>query len=669
MKKDDHFKNQFWVGPNYWPAHAGIRMWSDWRPDLILSELKDMCDLGFNVNRSFLFMPDFVPTAERVEPEMLARFTEFLSLNELAGIRTIPSFFVGHMSGEDWDVNWRQGRNIYTDPRLLPIQKMYIQQVVKSAAGSEAIAGWIATNEIFNYEPDGTPNEIAAWGAAIVNYVKEIDSTHPVSLGEGARGPETNRRLANFQTRKYVPFIDFIGLHYYPRPGNHWHQSFTTAYRINISQFWNKPVIVEEFGHSTTMGSEKNQAEYYRTVLYSALINGAVGTMNWCYSDFDLHSERPYVHHPFELRFGIRKTNGSLRSAGKVMSEFAGLAKELSDDNWVRQSESEIGVIIPSNYYYEYPHDYDTKFPHWYPLYLEVFSQLKRCNLHPRSLLEPAIELEKDGRLSHELVLDPSKNPVLILPRMKRITAVFWERLQQYVYEGGTLYASFAQDHWIPDWEEFFGLKSDLKFGIPAVRNWNQLQITPTKTWGGFEVGKNYSLEFKQSDLDYAFCPIINIDGEVLLKDQIDHPILISKSYGKGRIYYSVYPLEIISLGAANGGGDKVLQLLYKSIWKMHGRVAEIIVNGKDLEYGTWRNDETENLKIVVLNHAGEERKGTVELPLGYSIDRFTPELKENKPKQIDFFLHGNSVLIIDALNKDGIDLNVKIDIRKGEYV
>ncbi|MFH1852319.1 MAG: hypothetical protein ABIA75_08245 [Candidatus Neomarinimicrobiota bacterium] len=649
MEGRDYFDGQFWVGSNYWPAHAGIHMWSDWRPDLVQGELTRMADLGFTVNRSFLFMPDFMPTPAGVKPVMLERFLEFLDLNDGAGIRTIPSFIVGHMSGEDWDVPWREKRNFYTDRKLLDIQKLYIQTIVNSTLDSKAVAGWIATNEVFNYEPNGTADEIAEWGRTITGFIKELDPERPVSLGEGARGPETNRRLKNFTTRKYVSFIDFIGLHFYPRPGNHWHQSFTTAFRVNISQFWKKPVIIEEFGHSTTMGSEKNQADYYRTVLYSGLINGAVGAMNWCYTDFELFSTRPYSHHPFELRFGLVKTNGELRPAGTVMSEFSRLAVELAASSWQRIALPEIGLQVPSNYFYEYPHDYDTLFPHWYQLYLDVFSQLKRINLNPRLLLEPAIELENAGKLSHELELDPQRHPVLLLPRLKRITGIFWQKIIKYVENGGNLYVSFAEDAWIPDWEEYFGIKSDLYFGVPAMREWDNLRITPTREWGDFKISDVFELRLTaRENYDNAYCPLISTEGEVLLVDQAHHPVLIRKQLGQGRIYFAVYPLEMIGLANGSDDSDRLLQKLYGTIWKEHGAHSDIEFQGQDLEMGIWRHAESGRLKVVILNHARENRKGRLVMPYRITNSRFPDGASLKSPHEMEFLLSSQNVLVLD---------------------
>jgi len=638
----------FWIGSNYWPAHAGIRMWSNWQPDTIFKDLKKMVDLGFTVNRSFLFMPDFMPTSNHVESVMIERFIEFLSLCEKANIGTLPTLFVGHMSGEDWDVSWRGNSNFYTNPKLRLIQKKYVETVVNAAKEASAVQGWILSNEIYNYEPDGSPDEIAAWVADMSEIIKENDPKRPVSTGEGARGPETNRHLPNFQTRKFIPYIDFVGLHYYPRPQNPWHQTFTTAYRINISQFWGKPVVIEEFGHSTTMGSEQNQAHYYRNVLYSALINGAQGILNWCFTDFDLHKERPYIHHPFELRFGIYKTNGELRPAGEVMKQYAELACELTSHKWTQINFPEIVLLVPSNYYYHYPHDYDSKFESWYPLYLDVFSNLKRINLSPRLLLEPAVELENNGKLTHNLNLDPQQHPVIILPRLKRITAEFWEKLKQYVKEGGTLYASFAQDHWIPDWEEFFGITSDLKFGLPSNRNWNELHIIPTKKWGVFDPKIPNSILLQHNHINHSYCPILETTGDVLLKDQENHPILVHSTNGKGHVYYNLYPMEMISLEKNTGVSDNVLQMLFKSLWSIHGKKANINTEGQDLEFGIWRNRENNWLKLVVVNHSWKKRSGRLSFLHPIESIKQTSFIKSKTKNEIEFDIPLKDILTLD---------------------
>ena len=57
---------------------------------------------GLTMTRSFFFWPDFMPDPEAVDEDMAARFADFLDRHAEAGMTTVPTFIVGHMSGENW---------------------------------------------------------------------------------------------------------------------------------------------------------------------------------------------------------------------------------------------------------------------------------------------------------------------------------------------------------------------------------------------------------------------------------------------------------------------------------------------------------------------------------------------------------------------------------------
>ena len=598
----------FLLGSNYWPAHAGLNMWSDWQPDKIQREFEKMVDLGFNVHRSFLFMPDFMPNAGHVEPLMLERLEEYLVLCENAGIGTILSFFVGHMSGEDWDVKWREDRNFYSDPTLLDIQQIYVKSVVKACRNSRALIGWILSNEIPNYESRGTPAEVTAWVKKSTGWIREHDPDHPISLGDGCWSPEVNRRLNNFQMRKLAAHQDFLGIHFYPLSGNPWHQSMTAAFSIRLAQKWGKPVVVEEFGQSTAMSSELNQALYYRTILYSSLINDARGTLNWCFSDFQLTNTRPYSHHPHEMRFGLMKSDGSFRKAADEMRQFGSVVNSLQSGDWQKIDPPKTGLIIPSSYYYRYPHDWDNDFMDWYPLYLNTFSLMKRSNLNPAIIYEPALELENGGKPSHSVILDPAEYPALFCPRLKRLTAPFWEQLQQYVSDGGVLYTSFAHDSWVIDQEEFFRIETDLKFGLP---HYGINDLTASYTGVGFkEKPVMFRLNLKQGNVEFADCPILNYSGRKILQDQFNHPVLLETGHGQGKIFFSPLPLEMLALHEGNLENDPLMIEIYRRVTAETMSAASIRFDGADLELGTWRSQKENVIKVVILNHAWEQRAG-----------------------------------------------------------
>jgi len=134
---DRIFKNQdgenlFLIGSNYWPSSSAINMWTEWHPEELIKDVKRMKELGMNCCRPFLFMPDFLTNEDRVDPVMLERLQYFLSICEENELYTLPTFIVGHMSGEDWGMPWLKGSDLLKDRRVVDAIKFYITTVIKA---------------------------------------------------------------------------------------------------------------------------------------------------------------------------------------------------------------------------------------------------------------------------------------------------------------------------------------------------------------------------------------------------------------------------------------------------------------------------------------------------------------------------------------------------------
>jgi hypothetical protein len=119
-----------WIGVNFWSRAGGPRMWTDrYDPRVVREELGVLAAKGCNVTRSFCYWPDFVPEPERLDAGALERFADFLDAHREAGLGTIPTFIVGHMSGENWDPSWREGRDLYRDVWLVSQQAWFAAEV------------------------------------------------------------------------------------------------------------------------------------------------------------------------------------------------------------------------------------------------------------------------------------------------------------------------------------------------------------------------------------------------------------------------------------------------------------------------------------------------------------------------------------------------------------
>ncbi len=49
----------FVVGCNYWASHAGTQMWSDWQPEIVEADLRQLAEGGLQVLRVFPLVARF----------------------------------------------------------------------------------------------------------------------------------------------------------------------------------------------------------------------------------------------------------------------------------------------------------------------------------------------------------------------------------------------------------------------------------------------------------------------------------------------------------------------------------------------------------------------------------------------------------------------------------
>ena len=595
-----------------------------------------------NCCRPFLFMPAFMDTPDQVDAQMIERLHFFMNQCESHELYTFPTFIVGHMSGEDWDVSWRNEANFITDSRVIEITRKYIVSVVKEVKSYSTVLGWLLSNELPNYIGSQSADDIGNWVKEIIYTIKKEDPLRPVSIGDGAWSPEIIGEQSGFILRNLNKYQDFVGLHYYPRGMSPWHHTFTTAFRTRLAREWNRSVIVEEFGTSTTLCSEENQANYYRSVFYSALINGAQGALSWCLNDFDFENKRPYSHHAFEERFGIVKTDKSLKPAAEEFKKFKGIASELVQPEY-QQIEQPAFLFIPSNYYYEYPYQFQPEFKQWYDLYLETFSLLKRANLDVRMVFEPAQELENDDQYSHELHLNPEEYPVLFIPRMKLMTKPMRVELEHYIRTGGTVYFSFANDSWVLDWHELAGVKTDCKFGVPDFNKSNSLDIIVKEDWGSFKRGQKLQIPLNNASPDFGYCPVLETSAKVIMEDISGSPFLIERSVGKGTVYFCAFPIEMLALSGHDEQWKYALSRIYRSIYQTVNTNPLFSIEGDGLEMGVWKKDAF--YQVLIFNHAWVEQQGLLSTGISNcKIIQSTIPYDQKESNKIEFSLSRKSV-------------------------
>src|SRR5450756_2626746 len=167
---------QIWIGANFWSRTGGPLMWRNYDGAVIDEELDVMRENGMTLTRSFFYWPDFMPTPDTIDETLVAKFRDFLDRHQARGMHSIPTFIVGHMSGQNWDPAWRNGRDLFSDVWFVARQAWYVRELTARFKDHPAVAGWLLTNEVPIYgdwrnRGVGTldPAVVTAWALSLIH--------------------------------------------------------------------------------------------------------------------------------------------------------------------------------------------------------------------------------------------------------------------------------------------------------------------------------------------------------------------------------------------------------------------------------------------------------------------------------------------------------------------
>jgi endo-1,4-beta-mannosidase len=534
---------EFWVGVNFWSRVGGPRMWTNYDATVVRRELETMRDHGMTVTRSFLYWPDAMPTPDALDGQVMANFESFLDLHSELGMTTIPTFLVGHMSGENWDPAWRDGRDIFEDVWFVARQAFYVRSVVERVGSHDAIRAWLLTNEIpiyAHWETGGVGSPASAvisWAQLLLDAIRAGGSSKPASIGDGAWGVELTGTDNGFRTRDIAKLVDFIGPHVYRMETDQVRQHLGAAFVCELLDFEGRPIILEEFGLTSDYTSEENAAHYYRQILHNTLLAGATGWLCWNNTDYDsIERQAPYLHHPFELHFGVTTNDGTPKAQAREMKEFAALLDRLGVAHTSRP-DAQVAILVSSFL--------EARYPFTEPTDATIVVQTAR------QAYVAAREADLPVVLARELDGIPDDARVIILPSAKQLLATSWTRLRELAEAGATVYASyFVGEHanqrgpWWPNLDETFGVTKQLRYGLvePVVED--VLRARFVAPFGELAVGDVLEFAVGGNENSRSFLPVVPLDAEVLAVDEHDRPVLLRRRIGSGQLVLSTYPLE-----------------------------------------------------------------------------------------------------------------------------
>jgi endo-1,4-beta-mannosidase len=586
-----------WLGANFWSRIGGPLMWRSYDPAVVRAELAVLAAHGLTMTRSFFYWPDFMPTPTHVDEALCEHFADFLDAHVEAGMTTIPTFIVGHMSGENWDPVWRGGRNLYTDVWLVNRQAWYIKTLTARYAEHPAITGWLITNEMPIYGGEATRDEVSSWAELMVNAVRAGGGHQPVSIGDGAWGIETTGHDSGYSAVDLGKFVDFTGPHVYRMESDQIRQHLKAAFICELAAIGGRPVVMEEFGLSSDFVSPENAGHYYRQLLHNTLLAGATGWMAWNNTDYDaIIAQRPYSHHPFELHFGITTSTGEPKPP---LLELAAFGQTLADIDVLgcERNEVDAALVVPSYLAVDYSFTNETD-----RALIVANSEQAYVAAREADLAVGVVRETEDGGIAEGYRL-------YILPSVKQLTGPSWRQLKELAERGATVYASYCvgesaaqRGPWWIDTEDIFGVERQLAYGLNNPIDDDVVEITFSEDFGSLRAGDVLRFRAAGNEHARAFLPVVATDGTVIATDNLGNPAVVVKQHGSGRTVLCTYPLEYFAAAQGRINPEDTYRL-YDALAVVAGVERPVVVDDPRVFADGLRHADGRRFVVLVSQH------------------------------------------------------------------
>jgi endo-1,4-beta-mannosidase len=518
---------------------------------------------GMNMTRSFFYWPDFMPEPDRVDEDRVARFADFLDAHAETGMTTVPTFIVGHMSGENWDPTWRAGRDLYRDVWLVARQAWFAGEMVRRFGAHAAVAGWLVSNEMPIYGGAAERETIAAWAQLVIDAIRAAGGRQPVSLGDGAWGIEMSGHDNGFSLHDTARLCDFVGPHVYQMADDQARQHYAAAWACELAGTVGRPVVLEEFGVTSDFTSDANAAHYYRQSLHNTLLAGAIGWIGWNNTDYDgLANQDPYRHHAFEMHFGLTDYTGRPKPQ---LAEFTAFERTLRavDIEHCHRPDSDAALVVPSylDTVYPFTADDDRR---------PIAATLRQTYVAARLADTPLAVTRESTGLDHDARL-------YLVPSTKQLLAPTWHELEELAAGGACVYVSYSagsadaqRGPWYARLNGMFGLEHQLRYGLVDEIDDDEVVFTITRAFGDLGVGDELRFRVAGNVNERAYLPVRPAGAEILATDAHGRPALLLRRVGAGALVFCVYPIErFATLTPHVNPGD--VSTLYQSLARFAG--------------------------------------------------------------------------------------------------
>ena len=556
------------------------------------------------------------------------------------GLWIHPTFFIGGEVGDaSWDLPWAPGVNPHTDPDLLDAQVAHVRAIGARWAERDEIIAWDLTDEppYWIHAPGTTDEDARVWTRRLAEALREVDPNHLVTVGTASQdvgwGP--------FRADVVAPWLDFTCVHPYPIfdpvgfPESILGRRMThaAAFETALAAGAGRPVMVHEFGASSTQFAPERIAAYDRLVTWSSLGRGAIGFFSWCWGDAEpaAYARAPYVRSPHETQFGAHAWDGTPRPRARELTELAGALAEIDLDAYAGWGPV-TGVAVPVPHEYVRPYDsaayglddapagpYVPTEPVWRPerdagplvrSWLGAFLLAGRAGAavaYPRKRLDGDWAAMLEG---HRAALLPAPLSTCATS-LHGLRPHAWGRLADWVRAGGVLYLSCSADTAIPDLADLAGVRivDRLPADPPAAMRF-------VAGLGAIPAGTVLDLPaFDATDLARRGVLLEATTAQVVAVDAAGHPLLTRHHLGAGTVLLLAAPVETLLSGLPDDafGGDA--WRLYRAVIDLAGAALPARADHPDLTNGVLRGPA--GGLLVVTNHTGSRVEAPLVLPAG----------------------------------------------------
>ncbi|MBQ6474218.1 MAG: hypothetical protein IJJ33_19690, partial [Victivallales bacterium] len=347
-------------GCNYWASHAGIRMWSDWREDIVQQDFAKLAAMGCSIVRIFPLWSDFQPLetlyeyanirhaisfkggrfpntpAGRagVDETMVARFARVLDLAQKHGLKVVVGLITGWMSGSMYQPPAFAGLNPLTDPECINWEVRMIHHIVSAFRDHPAVGAWEPGNEC-NCLGMATREQNWLWLHTICTAIRQADGGRHEILsgmhGLQAGHPHLYQFQPNWMLIDQTDEVDCLTTHPYPAFTPHVGRDGLRSFRSAMhavgegtlyADIGQRPCIAEEVGTlSPFYAADETKRLYLRKVLFNLWAHDGRALLWWCAAEQSHLDYFPYERNVCERKLGLFQQDGAAKPFASVFAE------------------------------------------------------------------------------------------------------------------------------------------------------------------------------------------------------------------------------------------------------------------------------------------------------------------------------------------------------------